>query len=88
MVLNKQSTVIFVHSTAHWEAIQQQRAQILGVASPSAEEQEEKKRLKQAQRQSFEREQHVPRKKPSRLIGKEGSRRRQRWTNSNRVISL
>lgn len=84
MTLKKQSTVIFVHSTAHWEAIQQQKAQILGVSSPSVKEQEEKRRIEHAQRQSAQQQELERQKKPSRLIGKEGSRRRQRWTNSKR----
>jgi hypothetical protein len=73
----RQSTVIFVHSTAHWEALQQQKAQLLGV--------------------SLEPEPVVPKreKKPSTdvkvkrsLVGKEGSRRRQRWTNSKFGLSF
>ncbi|KAI9472186.1 MAG: hypothetical protein EXX96DRAFT_542304 [Benjaminiella poitrasii] len=78
MTFKQQPTVIFVQSTAHWEAIQRQKAQLDGI----------KPELEKAQHVS------VTTKKPpvkektdgsKRLesIGKEGSRRRQRWLNNN-----
>ncbi|CAO3656349.1 unnamed protein product [Mucor hiemalis] len=74
MTAVRQSSVIFVNSTAHWEALQQQKAQLLGV--PPAPEPVAPVLRKE--------------KKPSSdgkvkrsLAGKEGSRRRQRWTNNN-----
>ncbi|KAI8647762.1 hypothetical protein BD408DRAFT_407779 [Parasitella parasitica] len=75
-----QSTVIFVQSTAHWEAIQQQRAQILGVTSsppttPTTSDLSPPRMVSREPKQASS-------KKPSRLIGKEGSRRRNRWTNN------
>lgn len=72
MTAGRQSTVIFVHSTAHWEAIQQQKAQLLGV-SPEPEP-ETPKREKRAPSSDG--------KVKRSLAGNEGSRRRQRWTNS------
>jgi hypothetical protein len=74
-----QSTVIFVQSTAHWEAIQQQRAHLIGVTPPTTPT------IESSQSKIINRKpmQEPPtRKKTSHLIGKEGSRRRQRWTNS------
>ncbi|GAN06764.1 hypothetical protein MAM1_0135d06254 [Mucor ambiguus] len=85
---SSQSTVIFVQSTAHWEAIQQQRAQLIGVSPPNTplvESSQQHNRVihKKPQQQ----ETTSPRKKPSRLIGKEGSRRRNRWTNNEGTFS-
>lgn len=67
-----QSTVIFVHSTAHWEAIQKQRAQLLGV-KPEPEPAVKK-----------ERKTPLPPSVKSRKynVGSETSRRRKRWVNS------
>ncbi|CEP10088.1 hypothetical protein [Parasitella parasitica] len=74
-----QSTVIFVQSTAHWKAIQQQRAQLLEVTSPpSSAPPSEPSPPRVIHREPKQ----APTKKPSRLIGKEGSRRRNRWTNN------
>ncbi|KAF1800483.1 hypothetical protein V8B55DRAFT_1535704 [Mucor lusitanicus] len=82
--LPSQSTVIFVQSTAHWEAIQQQRAQLIGVSPPStplaSQQQQQQDRI--VQKKPRQQETASPRNKPSRLIGKEGSRRRNRWTNN------
>jgi hypothetical protein len=77
MTLNNQSTVIFVHSTAHWESIQQQKAQLLGV-KPLPET--VPKQVDDKKPKANEPRKKDPRK--SHLIGKEGSRRRKRWTNS------
>ncbi|CAO3639394.1 unnamed protein product [Mucor fragilis] len=74
-----QSTVIFVQSTAHWEAIQQQRAQLVGVSPPSTPFMEQSRVIPKKPKQP---EPTPARKKPSRLIGKEGTRRRNRWTNN------
>ncbi|KAI8066280.1 uncharacterized protein B0P05DRAFT_598928 [Gilbertella persicaria] len=81
MTIHRQSTVIFVHSTAHWESILQQRAQLLGISRETAPEKQQKPKVYKDKRPESSDEQ----KKESRyshLIGKEGSRRRQRWTNN------
>lgn len=71
-MISPPSTVIFVHSTAHWEAIQQQRSQLLGV--PPAPEHAEPRRIKKpAPADEKIKRSHV---------GSAGSRRRKRWTNS------
>lgn len=90
MTLSQQSTVIFVHSTAHWEAIQQQRAQLLGLIPPSdhassstsspspsspAPLQHQKKERKHSSSAAASSVKRLN-------IRKEGSRRRNRWTNS------
>ncbi|KAL9554599.1 hypothetical protein MBANPS3_002741 [Mucor bainieri] len=83
-----QSTVIFVQSTAHWEAIQQQREQLIGVSppsTPSMESSQQQSRI--TQKKPKQQETTSARKKPSRLIGKEGSRRRNRWTNNEDTFS-
>ncbi|KAI8090717.1 hypothetical protein BDF21DRAFT_396154 [Thamnidium elegans] len=66
-----QSTVIFVHSTAHWEAIQKQRAQLLGVKPEPGLIKKEKKAAPPS----------VKSKRPN--VGSEISRRRKRWVNNN-----
>lgn len=81
MTLNKQSTVIFVHSTAHWESIQQQKAQLLGV-KPQPEQVPKKITQDKTPKANESTKKDSLR---SHLIGKEGSRRRKRWTNSKRV---
>ncbi|OBZ84286.1 hypothetical protein A0J61_07663 [Choanephora cucurbitarum] len=79
MTIQRQSTVIFVHSTAHWESILQQRAQLLGLQRESSQERQSKPVRVQKQSKPEE-----PKKEPRlHLIGKEGSRRRKRWTNNN-----
>jgi hypothetical protein len=83
MTLNKQSTVIFVHSTAHWESIQQQKAQLLGV-KPLPEN--IPKPVNEKKPKASEPTKKDPRR--SHLIGKEGSRRRKRWTNSKVALFL
>lgn len=75
MTAVRQSSVIFVHSTAHWEALQQQKAQLLGV--PPAPEPVVAPVVKKVKKPSSD----VKTKRS--LAGKEGSRRRQRWTNNN-----
>lgn len=71
-MISPQSTVIFVHSTAHWEAIQQQRAQLLGLP-PTPEPTQPRKVKKSAPADKKIKRSHV---------GSAGSRRRKRWTNS------
>ncbi|GAA5808938.1 hypothetical protein MFLAVUS_002338 [Mucor flavus] len=66
-----QSTVIFVHSTAHWEAIQRQRAQLLGVKPEPEPIKKEKKAAPLS----------VKSRRPN--VGSETSRRRKRWVNNN-----
>lgn len=72
-MISPPSTVIFVHSTAHWEAIQKQRAQLLGV--PPAPQAAEPKRVvkKPATTDEKIKRSHV---------GSANSRRRKRWANS------
>ncbi|KAL7310352.1 hypothetical protein PS15m_009865 [Mucor circinelloides] len=79
---HSQSTVIFVQSTAHWEAIQQQRAQLIGVSPPSTPSIETLQQDRISQKKPKQQASAPARKKPSHLIGKEGSRRRNRWTNN------
>ncbi|CAO0803196.1 unnamed protein product [Mucor circinelloides] len=79
---HSQSTVIFVQSTAHWEAIQQQRAQLIGVSPPNTPSIETLQQDRISQKKPKQQASAPARKKPSHLIGKEGSRRRNRWTNN------
>ncbi|KAI8384382.1 uncharacterized protein BYT42DRAFT_612086 [Radiomyces spectabilis] len=84
-----EATVIFIQSTAHWEAIQKQRVQVEGASAASSQPpaipepfsldattKSKKKKRFVPQRESLARRNRL-------LVGKEGSRRRQRWDNNN-----
>jgi hypothetical protein len=69
-----QSTVIFVQSSAHWEALQKQKY---------ASKHEEKESLPtETIRVKSKKSPAVVKERNTMLTGKEGSRRKQRWTNS------
>jgi hypothetical protein len=93
MTLIQQSTVIFVHSTAHWEAIQRQRAQLLSVSSPNPSSDSYYSTSsspapvqKKSRSSSSSSSSAAATRKYN--IGNEGSRRRNRWTNSKYVLEF
>ncbi|KAI7904017.1 uncharacterized protein BX663DRAFT_506124 [Cokeromyces recurvatus] len=81
MTFKQQSTVIFIQSTAHWEAIQRQKAQLLGI-KPSSEPERPQTSSVNVNKKPTSKEKDTSSRR-SQWIGKEGSRRRQRWLNNN-----